>query len=873
MHPQGSATPLPCSTHHPRCRRGSNAHHGISDWLNPRSIIVASRAALHRPASSQWRSHRYWLPLLAAAFAAAFAVAVIMNSPHARLRILSRFLRAASHPTREPGTAHAPRAAAVSLFVLAGAAASLPSSSARADAQVAVPHPSLGAFSALEPRASQEDYGGWSKLALGDIGTALHSAEALVALAADSDNHPALLSSGALPALCVALERALSDTSDAAAPLAANTLRALADLARTTPEAPGFSRLPPLLAAALAKYPVANPEPLPWGEWIYSLVGLRKSADPSSVSSAPAHDGELAPLQLDALTTPSKTKSHIVTVDLRPGIAYHAVRCLSNMARNSSTHQLLLDAGALEVAASVLRNCTVRQLELAVEGNSQLLETIRCAVLCMSALAKSAAHQVVTSKAHLRLIEMTASRADPVAQAYAAAGLRNLARHPTTESADMWQVHRDIVVSGAPQALASALSSTENPQAQVFAVLAFGDLLQSGHHKAHLIRKRLAVAFDAFSKLITAANASVSRAALRVLHTAYSGAQPTTELGTALTPALGQLVQGPLKRGDVNAMRAVASMSNDETLATALADVGLIEVLRTAAERGRGPYFEEAARALASLAWHTSVVQLVAQRGALAAALKRPSVEDGGLHTVSLVANAARDEELRARVAHSGLALVLHAAHSGSADAKREAARALHNLTLGGVSRVMVTQSAALAPLVRLASSEDKMTRLCAVGALAGITETFEYATKVIEADSVRVLVDAARADNEAKRDVARALAHLASNEATHGTLAASDAVPWLVDIVVRGGGRGAYAADTMYFATIAVCNLSYSPGITRRRLRECGVVATLAALASAGMGAPDVAHAARQALANIRAEATPSMIAVDVSSREFVPK
>lgn len=671
------------------------------------------------------------------------------------------------------------------------------------------------------------EFGGWTRLSSSDDDTAaLNSAESLVALAADRDNHPALIASGAVDALCIALERALKDHhKDIAVPLAANACRALADLARSSPAALN-QQVPKLMRHTLLTFPV--PKPPAWWPW----------------------------------------GTDVQQTDLAAGISHHAVRCVSNLARESANHEALLEAGVLQIVADVVREFSVNRVKSVVDNEARLLDTCRSAVLAVAAIAKSYPQNVVASGALKRLVQLAAAADDAIVQTYAAAGLRNLAR------ADDSSIHREIVVCGAPNSIKLALMS-DTPQVQVFAALALADLLTTKHPKAHLIRDRLAVTFDALANCVVVSNQAVAHAALRCAHLAFEQMH-IPKLGDALIPKLTQLVQGPVRRGDVVTIRTLASMAGEAKIAQALVEAGAVEVLRDAVQRGRGPYFDEASRAVSSLAAHPNVAQVLADKGALAAALKRPSTENDGLCTVALVANAAKHDELRARVAHAALHIVLRAARKESDEnARRQAVRALYNLSQGGASRIMVAQSGALTPLVALARSEDCFVVQCAVGAIAAISSAYEYATRIVECDTIAALLeaDAKHNDDETRRNITRTLAHIASNEATHGSLAPR-AIPWLCEIVRSNGGRGRLAPDTMYFALIALCNLAYSPGITRKTLRESGVVSTLAALASGGgVSAPELAHAARQTLVNLREDGALGMIAVDNTGREDGPK
>ncbi len=756
-----------------------------------------------------------------------------MAGAPARLRLAARAWRSAPQPAIRESYAGAGaqrtdvRVVATTAVAIAAATAAGTVVYADVAMQPAAPRTETD-FPFLQPLSmtATDESSGWGKLAHGDLGAALASADRLRALAADADNHRSLISTGALFALCEALERALADESGASAPLAARAVAALADIARTTPAAKDFNRAAPLLVRTLAKYPAV--EATSWTEWIGKQVGLG--------------------------TTSADTG---VALDLRPGIAHDTMRCLANLARDSAAHASLLTCEALDVAATTLRRVSVKKFELAMQQHDTVMvDTVRSAALAVAALAKSAGARVVKLGTHKSLVEYASCGVDSVAQTYAAAGLRNLARHPPEDTPDGWRVHREVVVAGAPKALASTLAPNADSQAQMFAILTIGDLVTSGHHRAHLIRRYLAPVYKPMMELAVGGNDAVARAACRVVSVAYENELQNDEMSAALIDVVGQLVQGPVARGDVAAMRALARVAVDKQVADALVAGGAVETLRTAVQRGRGPYFEEATRAMAKLVEHENIRAVVADKGALQAALKRPCMEHDGMWTATLCANAARDEELRPIVAHGALAVLVRTAGVRDVRARREAMRALHNLAIGGPARVMVAQADAAATLVSAAKCDDAVTRRAAVGALAGIAESYEYAPALVAAGTIDTVISAAREsdDEDVIRDAARTLAQLTGNEAVHPALA-EHAVPWLGEMLKKSG-------PAHYYAAIALCNLTYSEGVGRAALKTHGVTSTLNVLAASHFGHAET-QAAKQALSNLAGE-TPAMVPIE---------
>lgn len=709
----------------------------------------------------------------------------------------------------------------------------------------------------------------------------------LTVLANDEDNHKALISVGAVEALADALA-ACVDVEDVAKrePLLVNLLRALGDLSKKdgAHAACVEAKLPATLAKVLNTYSasmVAGAE-IGWIQWMLNGIGLGGSGADAPAVQPPQQKagGVSSPLaspdeaMIDFLNT-SITSDTSAPMDLAAGIAYHAVRCVSNLSRNSSTHSALLDTDVLDPLLASINRARVDQLDTSslASGDEQLTDMLRCTILAVSALSKSASETIVSKGGHRSLIRFMEQTTDPVAQTYAAGGVRNLARHSDQHPAKSWKIHRELVVSGVTEGLSSAMSASSNPQAQVFAVLAFGDIVSTGHHKARLIHKRLVGAYQQFADLLLSGNTAVARSVYRVLAQVYDDVNqesgkahvPVPEaLSTSIVEKSGMMLNGAAARGDLLAMRAVSSMCGDEVVAKGIVDKGALEVIVKGVTKGKGEYWEQCAIALARLSAYTKLVPFIASRGGLKAAILRPCPAEDGRWTAALLANMAREDEYRTEIAHSALPSLLGAARSKDESTRGEGTRGLYNLTLGGISRIMIGQKGALGPLVRAAALSTGDARRYAISALAGIAETYEYATVIVEADGLAVLLRAAEEDSTTRRDVARCLGHLSSVVEVHGSIAASGAAKWLMQAVSSGGGRGEGAAEVMHYATVAVCNIAYSAGVTRRVLRECGAIPVLTALSASGMNTRDVIQSAQQALINLRGNDKPGMLPVD---------
>lgn len=670
---------------------------------------------------------------------------------------------------------------------------------------------------------------------------------------------------------------AQSDPSNIA--LTVNLVRILADLAKVHDVHTQFERaaVPTMLVNLLREFPPAFQQSHGWWGTFITWLGY----DTTSEKKDSAH-------RVDTVDTslPRADTSHIVDYladgldlqamlpsDLAAGVSYHAVRCVANLARNSAAHHDLLEAGLLPILLAFLRGARVDHVRQNVD--EQVAEVVRCGILAVAALAKSASEEVVRNGGHRRLIYFTEQGEDGVAQMYAAGGLRNLARH--SHGGGGWNMHRELVVGGVAEALAKGMSPEANAQTKVFCVLAFSDLMTTGHHKADIIRKRLKKAYEPFAGLVKEKNAAVAAAMHRSLMALYGEREVVGHivapeaLGKLLGEESGQLVNGAVARGDVLALKAVRAMCRDGAVVQLMVDKGLLEVLVRGVNKGKGEYWEESVAALGELSNQRQLLPLIVSRGALRAVLKRPCLEHDGRWAAKFFANMARSEDHHVEIAHGALNILLRALVSKNGETRMEGARGLYNLSLGGVSRIMIGQAGALIPLVKAASLSGD-TRRFAIGALAKISESYEHSTKLVEADLLGVLLSAVKEDVGLAKDVAHCIANLTQVVEVHGSLASSGAAAWLAEMTSRNGGRGGNAPDVLHYASLGICNLAYSPGITRQVLKESGVMPVLTALSSSGMSSPHVIYSARQALHNLRGEEKAGMLPVEASPKPSLP-
>ncbi|KAI0567437.1 Armadillo-like helical domain containing protein [Gracilaria domingensis] len=678
----------------------------------------------------------------------------------------------------------------------------------------------------------------------------------LALLVNDIHNHSELLKANVVSALRDAL---FVCEKEHELPLRLNVVRLLADLAKQNESHDFFVKadIVSILDRIVAESAAGMREG--WVEWFYryfSFGSIKETENLSNVTKdknspfgEPSTAGEAV---VDYLNVDLKVSSK--PLDVQNGLAYNVTRCVANLARDTETHDSLLETSLLRNLCDMLRQFTPKDL-----GEDELQsETARHTILAVSALSKSAAEPVIRSNAHKALIKF-AQCDDVLAQTYSCGGLRNLARHDHLQQhEDIAKVHRELVVSNVADALNNGMRAA-SAQTKVFCVLAFGDLMSTPHPKADLIRKRLEPTYQAFSQLLTDKNVAISRVVSRVIVTMFGeeGGRSVVpdKLAMLIAAESGQLVNGGVARGDRAALNAVRAMCNDQIVAKEMVDKGLLEVLILGVRKGNSDFLHQCTAALSSLSAWSDLSPFIISRGALTAVMRRPSMEQDGRYVAAFLANLARNADLQVEIAHGGIKTLLVALSSKNDDARKEAARALYNLSLGGVTKVMVAQSGALIPLVNVVSTMRGDARRYAVSVLTDISSAQERATEFAEANVIGSLLKAAEDDYTLSCDVARCISQLSQVAEVHGLLVKSGAVPWLINLISRNGGRGERAGDTMLYCMVAVNNIAFSPGITREALRKSGAIPLLKSLSSSGMSSPIVLMGAKQGLQNMRGE------------------
>jgi hypothetical protein len=180
---------------------------------------------------------------------------------------------------------------------------------------------------------------------------------------------------------------------------------------------------------------------------------------------------------------------------------------------------------------------------------------------------------------------------------------------------------------------------------------------------------------------------------------------------------------------------------------------------------------------------------------------------------------------------------------------RRELARALFNVSTGGLSRVMAAQAGGVEAAVRLATDPDPSVRRYGVRALSLFAEQIENSIRIAQANGLPVLASAVaqrRTDPETARAALLALAELTNNVDLH---------PHLLKL-----GAGTYFAqyatqsvdiESQQYALAALCNLSATP-TGRATLQSLGVHRLLSGLALSAAVPPELAMLANMVVANI---------------------
>ena len=191
---------------------------------------------------------------------------------------------------------------------------------------------------------------------------------------------------------------------------------------------------------------------------------------------------------------------------------------------------------------------------------------------------------------------------------------------------------------------------------------------------------------------------------------------------------------------------------------------------------------------------------------------------------------------------------------------RRELARAVFNVSLGGLARVMASQADGVEAAVVLATDVDAAVRRYALRALSLFAEQLENTARIAKAGGVAVLATALaqrRADPEAARAALLAAAELTNNFELHDPLIASGAGTWFAQYATQTSD-----IESQQYALAALCNLSTTPN-GRAALRAQGVQRTLSGLAMSAMAPPELAMLANMVVANIVREEQNVMQAV----------
>mmetsp|Transcript_18447 Transcript_18447/g.45403 ORF Transcript_18447/g.45403 Transcript_18447/m.45403 type:complete len:526 (+) Transcript_18447:440-2017(+) len=490
-----------------------------------------------------------------------------------------------------------------------------------------------------------------------------------------------------------------------------------------------------------------------------------------------------------------------------------------------------------------------------VTEESEQTHVRQAALLSVAALAKDPA--IGTSVKTLQALILHARSADPILQWYALGGIRNACRHA--------QGLKQILKLAVVDVLVQSLDLHQNPSAQIQAIGAIGDLSLGDSKMATTVRASL-VQCAAYSALCgcleRSESAEVRSKVCRTLQKVVGApVDRTTPLAksqiesTGLATTVTQLLRSEAAMA-VEGFQTIAVLARfSDALAASFVQVGAARAATRAIGTTDKMIVSSALLALSSLSERDELVPALRQNGVLAALATLNTGKRAELTGLAIecIANFARIDEARTEIAHEGALQKILKSWDGNAEGAiaKACGRALYNLCLGGLSRVMVVQAGGVDTIVALMSSKDEQTRLYAVGAAASLSENFEFAIQVVKQGGVPALVRAANDKGVIGRYGLLALAEMTNLQETHGVLVANGAVEPMLAAAMTPSGRGGHDIEVQQHASLAVCNLACSDS-ARSVLQSIGGPAKLSALARSALAPPEIANIANVALANL---------------------
>jgi len=449
---------------------------------------------------------------------------------------------------------------------------------------------------------------------------------------------------------------------------------------------------------------------------------------------------------------------------------------------------------------------------------------------------------------------VSAENPDPVSQWYATGGLRNMCKNSS--------MHKNLVLKGAIPALVNVLLTSPEPKAQALAASAVADLSTSAYARAEVIRVRMvdSLTFEALGRVLKSSNQGVLRSTSKAIDAILSGV-PLND--RARQPIVDQFkkagVPGQITRLSLGRLPPVVSAATSclytlaaiDGLSEPALEAGAARVIIGACNSFDPGMASRALDALAQMSESSERADYLVQAGVLRVVLAIRSTNPVITYPLTiLLANLTRKEELRAEVAHEGGLVLLNAMlTSGNIDegTKKEALRVLHNLSVSGLSRVMVVQYGSLLPLIENVKHENAEMKLLAVKTLSNLMEGLESSMKAFETGGLAPLIACGKEDGELGCRAVLCVGEFTNLQELHSEIVRQGGVELFANVI-----RAGRSSEAVVYAVLGLCNLAASE-VARERIREAGAIGLLNSVAHTMLYSGEIAAVAEAGLANLQ--------------------
>mmetsp|Transcript_6506 Transcript_6506/g.19756 ORF Transcript_6506/g.19756 Transcript_6506/m.19756 type:complete len:748 (-) Transcript_6506:305-2548(-) len=517
------------------------------------------------------------------------------------------------------------------------------------------------------------------------------------------------------------------------------------------------------------------------------------------------------------------------------------MKIFANLARHSKSFRDLIDED------------TVR-LFIQIVNMTQSDFTRRNAVLALACFASTSDEFFAESLATKILITRSADDADPEMQWFAAGGVRNMLKHSSS--------HRMAVIAGVIPALIKTMQCHKNPKAQALAASAVADLATSSYARAEVIRTRMLDQniFLELGNLLKSSNESVIRSTCKAIDEILNGAPKgegsfqkiVSQFDAADVPykvtRYATMKSAPVATAATSALYTMAGIDG---MSDKMLEAGASKIIIASCNSLDPGIQARALDALACLSEREHRQDFLVRGAVLKMILSLRSTNPMITRPlVTTIANFSRQEKLRPEIAHEGGLPLLNAmVLSGNIDieTKREALRAFYNLSVHGLSRVMVVQYGSLRPIVTSLKSDDKVVQSFAVRTLSNLLESLEYSLKAFEYGALDSLLTLAKEGGEVGRRAVLCIGEFTNLQELHREIVRKGGVEIFADVIKQGRD-----SEAMSYAILALCNLAATPD-ARDRIKDSGAVGFLSSVAHANTYTPEMAAVAQAGLANLQ--------------------